>query len=212
MASAVTILLLQPPPIGAISNRSGVAAVMAEQSDLTALLGRAAQGDEAALQAVFSALYRELRVLAHQQVNRRGRGDFLDTTELVHESYLRFANAGRVQISHRRHFMGYAARVMRSVVVDTVRERQALRRGGGAVAVTLDTAIPAESDESLILEVHAALEELQALDERMVRVVEMRYFAGMTEAEVAETLGVTERTVRRIWKRAQIWLAEALSG
>lgn len=185
---------------------------MMKQADLTLLLAHASEGDENALQQVFAVLYGELGALARRQVNQRGRGDFLDTAELVHESYIRFADAGRIRLEHRQHFLHYAARVMRSVVVDSVRERQAQRRGGGVTRVTLDTGLLSDASDEEVLQVHEALEELQCFDERMVRVVEMRYFAGMTEAEVAEALGVTERTVRRVWQRARLWLAEAMAS
>lgn len=185
---------------------------MKTQSDLTALLHRATAGDEVAFREVFAALYGELRGVARRQVQRRGRGDFLDTTEIVHASYVRLSEAGRIRVEDRQHFLRYAARVMRSVVVDTVRERQAQRRGGGEQPVTLNTNIPATSGEDQILQVHEALEELLTFDERMVRVVEMRYFAGMTETEIAAALGISERTVRRVWERARLWLAEAMSG
>jgi RNA polymerase sigma factor (TIGR02999 family) len=130
----------------------------------------------------------------------------------VHESYLRFLNAGQIKISGRSHFLAYAARVMRSVVVDCVRERSAQRRGGGDMHITLDAGIAdkltAGDDE--ILKVHEALNDLAAVSERLVIVVEMRYFGGATEPEIAEALGVTERTVRRDWEKARILLAAAL--
>jgi RNA polymerase sigma factor (TIGR02999 family) len=130
----------------------------------------------------------------------------------VHESYLRFANAGQLRIEDRQHFLRYTSHVMRSVVVDLVRGKLAERRGGGVAHVTLNTGIndgaPAAEEE--ILRVHEALAELGALNERMAQVVEMRYFAGLTETEIADALGVTERTVRRDWEKARVLLAATL--
>jgi RNA polymerase sigma factor (TIGR02999 family) len=185
---------------------------MSDATPLTDLIRRAQSGDAAAVRAVFDAAYEELRALARARLRRSGPDSLLDTTSLVHESFLRFADAGRLRVEDRRHFFGYAAQVMRSVVVDLVRQRQSERRGGLAQRVTLETdagqALPGGEDE--ILRVHEVLEELARLDPRMAQVVEMRYFAGMTQAEISDVLGVTERTVRRDWEKARLLLAEAL--
>jgi RNA polymerase sigma factor (TIGR02999 family) len=179
---------------------------------LTDLIRQAQSGDAAALHRVFDATYQDLRSMARQRLRAHARGTLLDTTALVHESFLRFANAGQLRIDDRQHFLRYASHVMRSVVVDYVRERMAERRGGDAAHVTLDTqfASRAEDGADEILRVHGALEELAVLDERMAQVVEMRYFAGMTESEIADALGVTDRTVRRDWEKARLLLAETL--
>lgn len=185
---------------------------MVEDPPLTDLIKRAQDGDRHALKSVFDVTYDELRRLARARLSKGGRGTLLDTSALVHESYLRFANAGQLCIEDRQHFLRYASHVMRSVVVDLVRSKLAERRGGGAAHITLDTAIGEETPaaESEILRVHEALEELSALNERMAQVVEMRYFAGLTEVEIADALGVTERTVRRDWEKARLLLAETL--
>jgi RNA polymerase sigma factor (TIGR02999 family) len=150
--------------------------------------------------------------LARARLHRGGRGTFLDTTSLVHESYLRFANAARLRLEDRQHFLRYAGHVMRSVIVDFVRGKLSERRGGDVLRVTLSSDIGADASgsEAEILRVHEALEELSKYDARMVQVVELRYFAGMTEAEIADALGVTDRTVRRDWEKARLLLAEAL--
>ena len=139
-------------------------------------------------------------------------GTLLDTTALVHESYLKFANAGELHINDRAHFFRYAGQVMRSVIVDLVRAAQAERRGGDAAHVTLNTAIQNSPDKGAdeILRVHEALQELAQHDARLVQVVELRYFAGLTEPEIAGILGVTDRTVRRDWEKARLLLARAL--
>ena len=179
---------------------------------LTDLVAQAGAGDPAALHDLFDATYDDLRALARMRLRVQRGGALLDTTALVHESFLRFANAGRLRIQDRQHFMRFASKVMRAVVVDHVRECVAARRGGGAVHVTLTTQIghAAADGATEILRVHEALEELAALDERMSQVVEMRYFAGMTETEIAEALEVTERTVRRYWEKARLLLLDSL--
>lgn len=166
------------------------------------------------LDALYADAYRELRRLARARLHGGGRNTVLDTTALVHESYLRLAKQGEMAFEDRLRFMVYAGRVMRSVIIDLVRERQAERRGGDVAHVTLDTQLGAglapEAGEAEILRVHDALDELARLDARMAQVVELRYFAGMTEGEIAQALGVTDRTVRRDWQQARLFLAEAL--
>jgi RNA polymerase sigma factor (TIGR02999 family) len=179
---------------------------------LTDLLRRARSGDQAALHAVFAAAYEDLRRLAHQRLSGGQRAPLLDTTALVHESFLRLASARRLELNDRAHFMRYAAQVMRSVIVDCVRERRSLRRGGDAHHTALTTQLVDQqvAGEEAILRVHEALEELAKLDARLAQVCEMRYFAGMTELEIAESLGITDRTVRRDWEKARLLLTEAL--
>jgi RNA polymerase sigma factor (TIGR02999 family) len=164
------------------------------------------------VQALFPAMYGELRRLARSRLSSGGRHTLLDTSALVHEAFLRMQRDGGVQLKDREHFMAYAATTMRSIVIDFVRRRSADRRGGGAQHVTLDTRaaemLGASDDE--ILSVHGALETLEKVDARLVRVVEMRYFAGLTDAEVGAALGVTDRTVRRDWERARLLLADML--
>jgi len=185
---------------------------MADSSSLTDLIQQARSGDAAALHRVFDATYDELRAMARQRLRTNSRGTLLDTTSLVHESFLRFAQNGQLRIQDRQHFLRYASQTMRSVVVDYVRERMAMRRGGDVAHVTLNTQFGNQEADGAaeILRVHEALDELNALDERMAQVVEMRYFAGMTEAEIAEALGVTDRTVRRDWEKARLLLSRAL--
>lgn len=177
--------------------------------DITVLLQRAGENDREAIDALFALLYDDLKRIAHGRLAASGHHTLLDTSSLVHEAYLRFQQAARVTLKDREHFLAYAATTLRSVVVDFVRKRKTERRGGDAVHVALDTNIgdnlTATDDE--ILAVHDALEELARIDERLVRVVEMRYFAGLTEVEIAAALGVTERTVRRDWEKARVLLA-----
>ena len=180
--------------------------------DVTVLLAAANRGDDVALNQLFSELYGDLRRLARARLQGNRDLTLLDTTALVHESYFRFLKAGQVRMSDRPHFLAYASRVMRSIIVDFFRERSAKRRGGDDVRVPLDrdTAESVPAGETEAIRVHQALEELSLVSDRLTRVVEMRYFAGMTEPEIAETLGVTERTVRRDWEKARMLLATAL--
>jgi RNA polymerase sigma factor (TIGR02999 family) len=179
--------------------------------DLTDLLRRARQGDSEAADALFAATYPELRRLARARLRGGGRSTLLDTTSLVHESYLRFAGTKSLQLEDRVHFMHYAGRVMRSVIVDFARRRNAGRRGGvGHVHLTLRTGDGVTGGENEILRVHEALDGLAEIDARMAQVVEMRYFGGLSETEIAEALAVTERTVRRDWEKARLWLAHSL--
>jgi RNA polymerase sigma factor (TIGR02999 family) len=161
---------------------------------------------------LFELLYHELRRLARARLASGGRNVLLDTTALVHESFLRLQGAGKVGMADRNHFMAYAATAMRSVIVDFVRKRASEKRGGDVDHVTLDTGVAeslgATDDE--IVDVHEALEALGKVDERLVKVVEMRYFAGLSDDEIGAALGVTGRTVRRDWERARLLLAEML--
>jgi RNA polymerase sigma factor (TIGR02999 family) len=186
---------------------------MTQPAPLTDLIRRAQDGDETALRQVFDTTYEDLRRMARGRISQGARGTLLDTTSLVHESFLRFASAGELKLNDRAHFFRYAGHVMRSVIVDMARARLAERRGGGAHPVTLNTSAGnrAADGEDEIVKVHEALEELAQHDARMVQVVELRYFAGLTETEIAGVLGVTDRTVRRDWEKARMLLSQALA-
>jgi RNA polymerase sigma factor (TIGR02999 family) len=170
------------------------------------------EGDTEARDKLFAAAYEELRRLARARLRGGGRNTVLQTTSLVHECYLRFVAAGELRAEDRRAFFAYASQVMRSVILNTVRERQAERRGGDAPKLTLSPELIADlaSDEETILKVHEALEVLEQADPRLGQVAQMRYFGGYSEEEIAETLGITDRTVRRDWLKAQAILAAAL--
>lgn len=176
------------------------------------MIARARAGDRAALDGLFEVLYPDLRRVAHARLGRHVRNPMLETTALVNECYLKFVQAARLSPVDRVHFLSYSATVMRSIIVDAVRASQAERRGGDAPHVTLNTGIGDQvaHPEEQILDVHSALQDLAALDARLASVAEMRYFGGMTDAEIAQTLGVTDRTVRRDWEKARLLLAHAL--
>jgi RNA polymerase sigma factor (TIGR02999 family) len=166
----------------------------------------------ASVRALFPLLYTELRRLARSRLSSGGRHTLLDTSALVNEAFLRMQRDGGVALNDSEHFMAYAATTMRSIIIDFVRRRRADRRGGDAVHITLDTraaeALGGNNDE--ILHVHEALEVLAEVDPRLVRVVEMRYFVGLSDVEIGAALGVTDRTVRRDWERARLLLADIL--
>jgi RNA polymerase sigma factor (TIGR02999 family) len=186
-----------------------------EPARLSLLLGLAKGGDPEARKAVFEAAYPELRTLARARLRRQSSGgDMLQTTALVHEAYLRLASSSQLQAEHRAHFFRYASRVMRSVIIDLIRERAAQRRGGGSPHHAFTTQIERLIDggEEEILKVHEAVDGLAAFDPRLVDVVQMRYFAGMTDREIGDVLGIDERTVRRDWEKARLLLLEALEA
>jgi len=180
--------------------------------ELSLLIQRAHDGDEAARERLFAVAYEDLRSQARRQLRDGGRNTLLNTTVLLHESFLRFQRAGKLAGAERGHFFAYAARVMRSVIVDFARQRQAERRGGDAVHVSLDARLAEDlrAGEDEVIQINDAIEALQSEDPRLVQVVEMRYFAGMTEQEIAAVLGVTDRTVRRDWEKARLLLAAML--
>src|SRR6201996_3368374 len=175
-------------------------------------LPQAAGGDAPLnLAECLPAFYDEMRRIARSRL-AGGHYTLLDTTALVHESFLRLRNVSRIDVKDSEHLLAYATSTMRSVVVDYVRQRKAARRGGGAAHESLDQQHAEElgfSDDE-ILGVHDALEALEGVDARLVRVVEMRYFGGLTDEEIAKVIGVTDRTVRRDWDRARLLLAGLL--
>jgi RNA polymerase sigma factor (TIGR02999 family) len=178
---------------------------------LTALIHLSRAGDAVASDALFAATYDDLRRLARARVRACRHHAFLDTSSLVHASYLSFAGAGHLNREDRVHFMRWAGRVMRSAIVDMARRRHAARRGAGAACVPVAVEPPAVAtgaDE--ILRMHEALDRMSLLDARMTHGVEMRYFGGLTEDEIATALGVTTRTVRRDWEKARSLLGEVL--
>jgi RNA polymerase sigma factor (TIGR02999 family) len=170
--------------------------------DITQLLQSARQGDRAAADQVVAQLYGDLQRLARRHVHQAGHLTLLDTTALVHEAWMRLAGAQGAAFPDRRHFLAYAAQAMRSVVID-----------GGQQHLTLDTAIADQlpDGDADLLRVHEALDELAQVEPRLAQVVEMRYFAGLHEKEIAEALGVTERTVQRDWQKARLFLSLSLA-
>jgi RNA polymerase sigma factor (TIGR02999 family) len=161
---------------------------------------------------LFRLMYQDLRRLASSRLRRSEDITMLDTTALVHESYLRFQQQSDLGGMTQGQFLAYAARVMRFVVIDFVRQRHAERRGGDHLHVTLNTEV-AESvavKDDDVIRIHEALEELSRVDDRLARIVEMRCFAGLDELAIAQALGITDRTVRREWQKARLLLKAVL--
>ncbi len=182
--------------------------------DVTLLIERARGGDRAAFDRIFELLYPELRQIAHRRLTRSARDRLIETTALVNECYMKFVQRQSLAPGDRAHFLAYSATVMRSIIVDAARASGAARRGGDMEQITLTTdvidSVPDPAGE--ILDVHAALEDLARVDPRLARIVEMRYFAGMSDDEIGQTLELTSRTVRRDWTKARLLLAHALRG
>ena len=183
------------------------------QHEATDLLLDSTGGDRESLDRLLPLVYDEMRRIAHRAL-RRGRADqTLTTTEVVHEVYLRMVGRTRVAPSESARFLAIAAVAMRRLVIEYARRRGAQKRGGGQRPLTLEEAVVASNDQSeTLLALDEALGRLAALNERLARVVECRYFGGLTEEETAEALGVTARTVRRDWVKAKAWLYGELHG
>jgi len=182
--------------------------------ELTRALGLLARGeaDPPAAQQVFSAAYSELHRLASGLMRRERGNHTLSATALVHEAYLRLVDQTLSSVEGRAHFYGIAARAMRQILVDHARRRSAGKRGGHWDRVTLDENLAGEGLRDLdLLAVDDAITKLNTHDERAARVVELKFFAGLTNAEAAQVLAVSERTVDTDWKLARLWLKRALS-
>jgi len=182
--------------------------------ELTTLLAAARSGQAKVVDRIVALTYKELHGIAHQRLRYAPKVTLLDTTALVHECYLRLIKLGELNTVDRAHFLSYAARVMRSIIVDLAREQLAERRGGDAKRVPMVTDIAAHSPdgELEVIRIDEALQEIGRLDPRLVQVVEMKYFAGMTHDEIAVALDLNEKTVRRDWEKARVLLHEHLKN
>jgi RNA polymerase sigma factor (TIGR02999 family) len=183
-----------------------------DRPQITDLLLELRSGSPESEERLYAAVYADLRRLAHAQLRRERPGHTLGTTGVVHEAYVRLVDQTRVEWRDRAHFFTAASSAMRRVLVDYARRHRAARRGGGAAHLALadDTPAVARGDELLALD--EALDRLAALEPRLSKVVECRYFGGLTEQETAEVLGVTPRTVQRDWAKARGWLYQELAG
>ncbi|MGE0440502.1 MAG: sigma-70 family RNA polymerase sigma factor [Gemmatimonadales bacterium] len=181
--------------------------------DVTQLLVAYADGERQALDRLMPVLYDELRRIAHRHLGRQETGHTLTTTALVHEVYLKLVDAARVRVRDRAHFFAMASRAMRQILIDHARGRLAIRRGGGQVALRLDEAIPVSPQQAdRLLALDDALERLERRDARRCRLVEYRYFAGLTLQETADVLGVSLATVKREWTVTRAWLNRELGA
>jgi len=183
----------------------------APAGEITALLVAWGQGDRAAFDQLFGLLYPELHRLARAQLALAGRRGTLSPTGLIHEAYLKLADQSRLRVEDRGHFFSLAARVMRQVAVDLARQRAAKKRGGGAGPVPLEQAgLAIEERAAEIVALDEALARLETLEPRLARIVEMRFFAGLSVEEAAQALALSERTVKREWQKARAFLFHEL--
>jgi RNA polymerase sigma factor (TIGR02999 family) len=183
------------------------------QDEVTQILNDWSGGDPKAQERLMPFVYDELRRLARSFLAQE-RGDHtLQPTALVHEAYVRLVDQTRVNWQNRAHFYGIASRMMRRVLVDHARAHAAEKRGGGAIRLSIeDVQVPLEQRAADFVALDEALEKFSQFDERKSKVVEMRFFGGLNDEEIAEVLGVTSRTVLRDWKKARLWLYRELSS
>ena len=179
---------------------------------ISSLIEAADRGDRSAGEALFGALYSELHRLARRELARSGRGVTLGATTLLHEAYLDISGRDGTVFPDRNRFMAYAARVMRGLIVDYARTRQAQKRGGHfeLTSISTDVADPGSSADELT-RISDVLDELATVDERLVRVVDLKFFCGFSFVEIAEMLNVTERTIQRDWEKARMFLFRRLN-
>ncbi len=183
------------------------------QQEVTQLLSDWSGGDEGALGRLISLVQPELHRLAHHYMSRERTGHTLQTTALLDEAYLRLVDNTKRNWQNRTHFVAAVAQLMRRIMVDHARERHSLKRGGGALKVTLDdAALVTETRSEELLALDEALERLAVQDQRKSQIVELRYFGGLTTEEMAVFLKLSHRTVEREWNMAKAWLYRALSG
>jgi RNA polymerase sigma factor (TIGR02999 family) len=185
----------------------------AQPSNLTLLLNRMQKGDPEAGEQAASLVYEELHRIASRLMHRERAGHILQTTALIHEAYLRLAGAQSLEIQNRGHFFAVASQQMRRILVDYARSAAAERRGGGAEKIDLDRVHLGGGEPNVnVLLLDESLQELERLDLRAAKVVELRYFGGYTDKEVVEALGVPLATVRRDWEFARSWLFDRMRG
>jgi RNA polymerase sigma factor (TIGR02999 family) len=178
---------------------------------LSTLITSAEQGDRAAADALFAALYDELHRMARRELSRRGAGMTLGPTTLLHEAYLDISDRERAAFPDRNRFMAYASRVMRGLIIDYARRRQAQKRGGQFEITSIATdVIEALPDVAQLTRLSDALDELETADARLARIVDFKFFCGFSFGEIAAMLSVSERTVQRDWEKARIYLHRVL--
>ncbi len=208
-----------PPPCGSLVEcyLSPVAVVLGAMSDesapraVTRLLHASAAGDQEAFGKVFPIVYAELRRIARRQLRGSYDQRTIDTTGLVHELYLKMVGSPQTAWENRAHFFAISARAMRQILVDLARRRQAEKRGSGERAVTLNTGHGTDQESvPRVIAIGEARKNLAEIDESLVQLVELKFFAGLTQTEIAEVLGITDRTVRRRWIRAKAWIQEGM--
>jgi RNA polymerase sigma factor (TIGR02999 family) len=184
---------------------------MPVEGDITALLTALREGDRDALDRLFPLVYRELHDRAHRQLARRRPGETLSTTALVHEAYLKLTDSAHQTYNDRVHFFAVASRAMRQILVDYARRSTAAKRGGYPVSLDPDAiGDPGRAEDLLALD--EALTQLERLDERLARIVELRFFGGLSVEETSDALAISPRTVKRDWRKARAFLYQAIQG
>jgi len=187
--------------------------MMSSPSDITALLVDWSKGDKAALDKLFPLVERELHRLAHSYMRKERSNHTLQTTALVNEAYLRLVDQRDTRWQNRAHFFGIAAQIMRRILMNYARDRQRIKRGGGAIQMSLsETDVVSVTKVSELLALDEALDRLAAIDKRKAKVVEFRYFGGLSVEETAEVLDVSSITVTRDWNMAKAWLAREIQA
>ena len=200
-----------PEPFSDASGRNGDQT--ANEAVRTDVLTELRSGRHGALDQLIPLVYNELRAIAHRQLALRARGSTLSTTALVHETYLKLVDQSRADWRDRAHFLAVASIAMRHVLVDRPKARATLKRGGERRRITLDDSHIAVDDQpDALLQLDGAMNRLAELQPRLARVVECRFFGGLTEDEIAEALGVTVRTVQRDWAKARMLLQRELEA
>lgn len=179
-------------------------------ADITSLLASAEQGDRAAADAVFTALYEELHRMARRELSRRGSGVTLGATTLLHDAYLDISGRDGTAFPDRNRFMGYASRVMRNIIIDYARRHQAQKRGGQFEITSLRTGFDVVADAAELTSISEALDELAEVDDRLAKIVDLKFFCGFSFLEIAGMLDLSERTVQRDWEKARIYLHQRL--
>ena len=178
---------------------------------LSTLVASAERGDHAAADQLFAALYDELHRMARRELAKRGAGVTIGATTLLHEAYLDISERDRAAFPDRNRFMGYASRVMRGLIIDYVRRRQAQKRGGQFEITSIATEVAeAVADAGPLTRLSDALDELESADARLARIVDLKFFCGFSFGEIAGMLGVSERTAQRDWEKARIYLHRVL--
>ncbi len=199
------------PSLAARDDEKCTCLLMSDEGYITRLLIDARGGDSSAANHLYDAVYDELRRIAHQRLLRYRPTDTLNTTALVHEAYIRLVDQSEAAVNDRAHFFALASRAMRFVLIDYARQQAALKRGGPQDDLSLSAVQVGTTDRTIeLLTLNDALDQLSAFSERLGRIVEYRFFGGLTYEEIAEVTGLSTPTVKRDWQRARTWLHRAM--
>ncbi len=181
-----------------------------ESAGFTKLLNNLSSGDSTALNEVLPIVYKELKKISSKYLNEEYRKNTMQTTELVHEAYIKLIGSKNITWQSKAHFFGIAAKTMRQILVDHARHRKALKRGGGDINITLGETSVVVNESDQILALDDALQRLEKVEERTSKIVELRYFSGLSIEETAEVLSISPATVKRDWTFAKAWLYREL--